>query len=291
MDGIPYANLPPDPNHEYYLKFCYVCQEPAKAGQEHIRNYGGIVCFSCRQFFRRAHQKTKAPCFSCTFGDNCLVTVKSRRRCQKCRYDRCIFSGMVPAAVLTDEEKSFRFRKFRQKKKAKLMADGSTPLPDKSSRKRRSTATRETLDTTDDDDSEEEPELEQATTPTKRFKAEPSSPRHLDAHQVARPKASSAPKQKSLSTATRSVKPFRLPHDYDDPYRPWPSLMKSKIEVIVQRYHMTLSQMQSELSEDLFFKLEAIHAGDMTVAITKSEIFEHLSHVAKQFHHFALLQR
>jgi len=24
--------------------------------QSHMRNYGGVVCFSCRQFFRRAHQ-------------------------------------------------------------------------------------------------------------------------------------------------------------------------------------------------------------------------------------------
>jgi len=25
-------------------------------GQSHMRNYGGTVCFSCRQFFRRTHQ-------------------------------------------------------------------------------------------------------------------------------------------------------------------------------------------------------------------------------------------
>ena len=52
-----------------------------------------------------------------------------------------------------------------------------------------------------------------------------------------------------------------------------------------------LSQMQSEISEELFFKLEAIQSGDTTVKISKAEILEHLMQVAKQFHHFALLHR
>jgi hypothetical protein len=48
---------PDDPRNERYLTICYVCQEESKAGQEHLRNYGGIVCYSCRAFWRRSHQK------------------------------------------------------------------------------------------------------------------------------------------------------------------------------------------------------------------------------------------
>jgi hypothetical protein len=48
--------LPLDPEDDYYLLNCFVCEEVAKPGQSHMRNYGGVVCFSCRQFFRRAHQ-------------------------------------------------------------------------------------------------------------------------------------------------------------------------------------------------------------------------------------------
>jgi hypothetical protein len=53
------AGPPSDPGDIYYLKVCYVCGEIAKPGQTHLRNYGGIVCLGCRQFFRRMHQNEK----------------------------------------------------------------------------------------------------------------------------------------------------------------------------------------------------------------------------------------
>jgi hypothetical protein len=52
-------NPPSNPNDKYYLTTCYVCGEPSKPDQEHIRNYGGLACFSCRAFFRRATQRKK----------------------------------------------------------------------------------------------------------------------------------------------------------------------------------------------------------------------------------------
>jgi hypothetical protein len=95
------------------------------------------------------------------------------------------------------------------------------------------------------------------------------------------------------SVQKQKLKPSttQLPPDYDEPARAWPALMSAKIELICQRYHMTQVQMQSELSEELFFKLEALQAGDRSVTVSKSEIFSHLMQVAKQFHHFALLHR
>ena len=270
MDA-PLYNLPPEPCHEFYLKTCYVCQELAKPGQEHIRNYGGIVCFSCRQFFRRAHQKTKQPNFNCTFGGNCTITVKSRRRCQKCRYDRCIFAGMVPAAVLTDEEKTVRFRKFRQKKKAKSLTTG--PRQERT-RKRRSGTARDSSDTSNDDENDDSMS---GPSTSKRARTNPPNV-------ATKPSSPSRPTCSWISAQQR-------PPECNEPARAWPTLMSSKIDVIIQRYQMTLSQMQSELSEELFFKLEAIQNGDTTVTFNKAEIFEHLSQVSKQFHHFALLNR
>lgn len=107
-----------NPRDEYYLKVCFVCSEIAKPDQDHTPHYGGIVCLSCRAFFRRAHQKTRNPKFFCKNSNQCQITFKNRRRCQKCRYVRCIISGMTPEAVLSDDQKQIRFRKLLQKKKA-----------------------------------------------------------------------------------------------------------------------------------------------------------------------------
>lgn len=76
-------------------------------------NYGADACFSCRAFFRRAHQKCpkSIPNFQCKNGNKCDVNAKNRRRCQKCRYDRCLQYGMKPECVLDDGQRRSRFRK------------------------------------------------------------------------------------------------------------------------------------------------------------------------------------
>ena len=53
--------------------------------QVHTPHYGGIVCLSCRAFFRRTYQASPQPQFFCRYDHKCTVTVKNRRRCQKCR--------------------------------------------------------------------------------------------------------------------------------------------------------------------------------------------------------------
>ena len=72
--------------------------------------------FSCRAFWRRTHQNASQPTYICKHNGGCILNVDNRRSCQKCRYDRCITSGMQPEAVLTDKQKEVRFQKFLQKK-------------------------------------------------------------------------------------------------------------------------------------------------------------------------------
>jgi hypothetical protein len=81
---------------EEHSLVCPICGEVSE--QPHQIHYGGVACFSCRAFFRRAHQKTRDPKFVCKKGGNCEVTVKNRRKCQKCRYDLCVNAGMRPEA-------------------------------------------------------------------------------------------------------------------------------------------------------------------------------------------------
>ena len=72
---------------------CQVCGSPAATH----KHYGAICCYSCRIFFKRS----KAHKFTCSGGQReeggCLVDTRTRSKCKKCRYDRCLQAGMDPA--------------------------------------------------------------------------------------------------------------------------------------------------------------------------------------------------
>eukprot|EP00095_Tigriopus_kingsejongensis_P005278 snap_masked-scaffold464_size163657-processed-gene-0.15 protein:Tk05278 transcript:snap_masked-scaffold464_size163657-processed-gene-0.15-mRNA-1 annotation:"nuclear receptor subfamily 1 group i member 2-like" len=80
-------------------------------------HYGALTCYSCRAFFRRSLQKTRKPEFKCFKVGDCDITPKSRRKCQKCRFQKCLEVGMKIEMVLTDTQKERRFRKFLAKKR------------------------------------------------------------------------------------------------------------------------------------------------------------------------------
>ena len=92
---------------------CLICKDMIM--KHTCIHYGGLSCYSCRAFFRRANQESKKAVFECKFDGNCEVTVKTRRKCQKCRYELCLKAGMRPENVLTPDQKSVRFRKKRMK--------------------------------------------------------------------------------------------------------------------------------------------------------------------------------
>ena len=60
---------------------CHVCGDRAVA---HM-HYGGVCCYSCKAFFRRATQTGKDKKYSCKKERRCLVTHSNRRACQYCR--------------------------------------------------------------------------------------------------------------------------------------------------------------------------------------------------------------
>nr|AID52839.1 nuclear receptor [Tigriopus japonicus] len=91
---------------------CRVCGEPAA---RHV-HYGSVTCFSCRAFFRRSIQNKAWNNYSCRRQGQCEIMLKSRKNCQKCRYEECLSAGMKPTWVLSEEERSRRFRKTREKK-------------------------------------------------------------------------------------------------------------------------------------------------------------------------------
>ncbi len=109
-----------NPRDPRYLRICFACTEEAKEGKDHLKNYGGIVCFSCRAFWRRSHQKTRSPVFICKASGNCSITTTNRRQCQHCRYKRCLAAGMRPEAVLDEKQKRYHFRKLLQRQEKRL---------------------------------------------------------------------------------------------------------------------------------------------------------------------------
>eukprot|EP00092_Neocalanus_flemingeri_P011977 GFUD01012911.1.p1 GENE.GFUD01012911.1~~GFUD01012911.1.p1 ORF type:complete len:805 (+),score=136.26 GFUD01012911.1:396-2810(+) len=92
---------------------CHVCGDRAIA---HM-HYGGICCYSCKAFFRRAVQNGKDKTYKCKKDMDCEVSVNTRRGCQKCRFEKCKEIGMTNSWVLSDEQCEIRFGKGKQKRK------------------------------------------------------------------------------------------------------------------------------------------------------------------------------
>ena len=92
---------------------CHVCGDRAIA---HL-HYGGICCYSCKAFFRRAVQSGKDKMYKCKRDSDCEVSVNTRRGCQKCRLEKCRSIGMTASWVLSDEQCEIRFGKGKGAKR------------------------------------------------------------------------------------------------------------------------------------------------------------------------------
>jgi len=109
------SNSPEKPHAQSKLlsptEKCKICNEQAA---KHV-HYGAMTCFSCRAFFRRSIQNKTAATYVCRRNKECEINLKTRKNCQFCRYQKCIEVGMKPTWVLTEEERTRRFRKVREK--------------------------------------------------------------------------------------------------------------------------------------------------------------------------------
>jgi len=83
---------------------CRVCGALLDKERTH---YGGISCYSCRQFFRRETNTEELK--SCNWEKKCLV-----KECRACRYEKCLAIGMRTDLVLDMDGKKRRFSKFNK---------------------------------------------------------------------------------------------------------------------------------------------------------------------------------
>ncbi|XP_055855135.1 nuclear hormone receptor HR78 isoform X2 [Episyrphus balteatus] len=69
------------------VELCLVCGDRASG-----RHYGAISCEGCKGFFKRSIRKQLG--YQCRGAMNCEVTKHHRNRCQFCRLQKCLASGM-----------------------------------------------------------------------------------------------------------------------------------------------------------------------------------------------------
>eukprot|EP00092_Neocalanus_flemingeri_P001388 GFUD01001481.1.p1 GENE.GFUD01001481.1~~GFUD01001481.1.p1 ORF type:complete len:593 (+),score=137.30 GFUD01001481.1:201-1979(+) len=103
---------------------CHACGVKTTKARLH---YGGITCYPCRSFFRRATVNKKRK--SCKKDGRCKVKLEDRKSCNACRYNECVHIGMRPHLVLSEDQIQERFKNLptRKKKENLQNSEGSTP--------------------------------------------------------------------------------------------------------------------------------------------------------------------
>ncbi|XP_052766916.1 steroid hormone receptor ERR2-like isoform X1 [Mya arenaria] len=86
-------------------KLCLVCGDIASGF-----HYGVSSCEACKAFFKRTIQGNID--YSCPANGDCEITKRRRKACQACRFQKCLFVGMLREGVRLD-----RVRGGRQKYK------------------------------------------------------------------------------------------------------------------------------------------------------------------------------
>jgi nuclear receptor subfamily 1 group I len=77
-------------------------------------NYDVLSCASCKAFFRRNANQTADRIRCLTGRGDCSVAHETRRKCQKCRLEKCFAMGMRKDFILSEEEKQYRKKRLEE---------------------------------------------------------------------------------------------------------------------------------------------------------------------------------
>ncbi|XP_059475007.1 thyroid hormone receptor beta-A-like isoform X2 [Neocloeon triangulifer] len=109
-------------------RICGVCGDRARS-----LHFGGLSCDSCKAFFRRAVQSGTYRNFQCPhqpggWNKFCVITVASRKSCQKCRFEACVQIGMEISWVMSEAERQrLLITRMAKKRKPDEESQCSTP--------------------------------------------------------------------------------------------------------------------------------------------------------------------
>ena len=74
---------------------CVVCSDKASG-----YHYGVFTCEGCKGFFKRTVQKQLI--YTCKENSSCDINQYTRNKCQACRYQKCVVSGMLKEGKLDE---------------------------------------------------------------------------------------------------------------------------------------------------------------------------------------------
>ncbi|XP_067830217.1 retinoic acid receptor RXR-beta-A-like isoform X5 [Heptranchias perlo] len=80
-------------------RVCAICGDRSSG-----KHYGVYSCEGCKGFFKRTVRKDLT--YTCRDSKDCIVDKRQRNRCQYCRYQKCLASGMKREAVQEERQRS-----------------------------------------------------------------------------------------------------------------------------------------------------------------------------------------
>nr|XP_033779738.1 retinoic acid receptor RXR-beta isoform X1 [Geotrypetes seraphini] len=79
-------------------RLCAICGDRSSG-----KHYGVYSCEGCKGFFKRTIRKDLT--YTCRDSKDCIVDKRQRNRCQYCRYQKCLASGMKREAVQEERQR------------------------------------------------------------------------------------------------------------------------------------------------------------------------------------------
>ncbi|CEF68296.1 Nuclear hormone receptor, ligand-binding, core domain and Zinc finger, nuclear hormone receptor-type domain and Steroid hormone receptor family and Thyroid hormone receptor family and Nuclear hormone receptor, ligand-binding domain and Zinc finger, NHR/GATA-type domain-containing protein [Strongyloides ratti] len=107
--GTPYI-----PSYLEKGQLCNVCGDEATG-----LHYRAITCEGCKGFFRRTVQRKLV--YTCKEDEKCEINKNTRNICQRCRFLKCISSGMSTESVLNDNERTAKRQLIKENRERKKL--------------------------------------------------------------------------------------------------------------------------------------------------------------------------
>ncbi|XP_061427850.1 retinoic acid receptor RXR-alpha-B-like isoform X1 [Lethenteron reissneri] len=107
---LPFPNPLCLPKH-----ICAICGDRSSG-----KHYGVYSCEGCKGFFKRTVRKDLT--YTCRDTKGCIVDKRQRNRCQYCRYQKCLNTGMKREAVQEERQ--------RGREREDCDSEGGVPLED-----------------------------------------------------------------------------------------------------------------------------------------------------------------